>query len=59
VSDEHTPRNLLLRAVRTGAPPVQRDLADYDALIDDWGVVPALATRIPEHLAAARGSATG
>jgi hypothetical protein len=38
---------------------VQRDLADYDALIDDWGVVPALATRIPEHLAAARGSATG
>jgi len=58
VSDEHTPRNLLLRAVRTGAPPARADLADYDALTTEWGVVPALATRIPEELAAARATAT-
>jgi SAM-dependent methyltransferase len=58
VGDEHTPRNLLLRAVRTGAPPAEADLADYDALTDEWGLDPALADRIPVELAAARARAT-
>ena len=54
VSDEHTNRNLLLRAVRTGARPSDDDLADYDRLVADWGVEPALAARLADELAAAR-----
>jgi hypothetical protein len=57
VSDQHTPRNLLLRAVRTGAPPKADDLVDYDRLVADWGVRPALAERIAPELAAARDRA--
>jgi len=41
VDSAHTPRNLLLRARRTGRPePGAR--ADYDALTAQWGVTPAL-----------------
>lgn len=54
VSDEHTNRNLLLRAVRTGAAPSASDVEDYDALVADWGVAPALADRIADRLAVAR-----
>lgn len=57
VSDQHTPRNLMLRAVRTGAPAKADDLADYDRLVADWGVHPALAERIAPELAAARDRA--
>jgi len=56
VSDEHTQRNLLLRAVRTGAAPSASDIDDYDALVSQWQVVPALSTRIAGRLALARGS---
>lgn len=54
VSDEHTNRNLMLRAVRTGAKPSRDDLADYDRLAAEWGVEPALATRIAPELERAR-----
>ncbi|HET7901384.1 MAG TPA: SAM-dependent methyltransferase [Candidatus Nanopelagicales bacterium] len=54
VSDEHTNRNLMLRAVRTGARPSREDLADYDRLAAEWDVVPALATRIAPELERAR-----
>jgi hypothetical protein len=57
VSDEHTPRNLLLRGVRTGAAASTSDLTDHDALIADWGVAPVLATELSAELAAARGRA--
>jgi hypothetical protein len=57
VSDQHTPRNLMLRAVRTGAAPTAADLEDYDGLVGDWSVTPALATRIAPEVAAARGGA--
>ena len=54
VSDEHTPRNLMLRAVRTGSPAQAGDLADYDALVAQWGVTPSLATQLAPELEAAR-----
>ncbi len=54
VSDEHTNRNLMLRAVRTGAVPSASDLDEYDALVAQWGVSPALAARIADDLRAAR-----
>jgi SAM-dependent methyltransferase len=57
VSDQHTPRNLMLRAVRTGAAPTAADLEDYDRLVGDWSVTPALAVRVAPELAAARGGA--
>jgi hypothetical protein len=55
VSDEHTNRNLMLRAVRTDAAPSAADLAELDGLVADWQVEPALAQRIPAELATARG----
>jgi SAM-dependent methyltransferase len=39
VDSRHTPRNLLLRARRTG---VNADRLEYDALTSQWGVTPAL-----------------
>ena len=54
VSDEHTNRNLMLRGVRTGARASQADLADYDTLVREWNVLPALSVRIEPELRAAR-----
>jgi SAM-dependent methyltransferase len=42
VDSRHTPRNLLLRARRTGAAPTADQRAEYAALVEDWGVSPAL-----------------
>jgi SAM-dependent methyltransferase len=41
VDSAHTPRNLLLRARRTGLTD-DRQRAEYDALTTQWGVTPAL-----------------
>ncbi len=43
VDSAHTPRNLLLRARHTGAPATGELRAEYDSLVDQWGVTPALA----------------
>jgi SAM-dependent methyltransferase len=42
VDSRHTPRNLLLRARRTGAPATPDQRAEYAALTTAWGVTPAL-----------------
>jgi hypothetical protein len=57
VSDQHTNRNLMIRAVRTGAVPTDLDLDEYDALVAEWHVRPALAERIPDVLSGAREGA--
>ncbi|MFA5918500.1 MAG: SAM-dependent methyltransferase [Candidatus Nanopelagicaceae bacterium] len=46
VGGEHTPRNLLIRAVKTGAIPDSNDLARYRELVELWKIKPALATRL-------------
>ncbi|MDP1711862.1 MAG: SAM-dependent methyltransferase [Candidatus Nanopelagicaceae bacterium] len=46
VGGEHTPRNLLIRAVKTGAVPDSNDLARYRELVELWKLKPALATRL-------------
>lgn len=46
VDSAHTPRNALIRAVRTGAPPDEATRAAYDELVRTWGVRPALADRL-------------
>jgi SAM-dependent methyltransferase len=44
VESRHTPRNLLLRATRTGAAPTPAQLREYDQLVAAWSVTPRLAT---------------
>ena len=43
VDSKHTPRNTLLRAVRTGAEPRDRAREEYDTLTSTWSLRPALA----------------
>jgi SAM-dependent methyltransferase len=43
IDSAHTPRNLMLRARRTGAAPTPDQRAEYDSLTAQWGVTPALA----------------
>jgi SAM-dependent methyltransferase len=43
IDSAHTPRNLMLRARRTGAAPTADQRAEYDSLTGQWGVTPALA----------------
>jgi hypothetical protein len=44
VGSQHTPRNTLLRAVRTGGPAVASSTRDeYDELVSAWGITPRLA----------------
>ena len=63
VDSRHTPRNALLRAVRTGAPPTPRRVAEYTDLLDAWHVTPKLgellAPELRPVLAAPPGTAAG
>ncbi|MGN6577447.1 MAG: class I SAM-dependent methyltransferase [Nocardioides sp.] len=43
VESQHTPRNTLLRAVRTGAPAPESARAELEELTRTWGVHPKLA----------------
>jgi SAM-dependent methyltransferase len=44
VESQHTPRNTMLRAVRTGGPVKGGSVRkEYDDLVDTWGIDPALA----------------
>jgi SAM-dependent methyltransferase len=44
VESQHTPRNTLIRAVRTGPPSTGRHLrSEYDELAAQWGITPRLA----------------
>jgi SAM-dependent methyltransferase len=42
VDSRHTPRNLLLRARRTEAPPTEAQREEYARMVAEWGVTPAL-----------------
>ena len=48
VDSQHTPRNTLLRAVRTGAAA---DTSEYDELVAAWGVRPRLGELLAEPTA--------
>lgn len=52
VDSKHTPRNALLRAVYTGAPPTPELVEEYRRLVADWRIEPALATRLGARLPA-------
>jgi SAM-dependent methyltransferase len=56
VDTAHTPRNALIRAVRTGAQATGETAAAYAELTAQWGVRPALADRLADiHPALAGG----
>ena len=44
IGGEHTPRNLMIRAVKTGASPEPSDVAKYEEMLALWKVKPALAS---------------
>ena len=46
IGGEHTPRNIMIRAVKTGAKPDVGDMKQYEELISAWSIKPALAERI-------------
>jgi SAM-dependent methyltransferase len=50
VSDEHTPRNLLIRAVRTNAQPDQLEIQRYREMRTIWNLNPFLEDLISEFL---------
>ncbi len=48
IGGEHTPRNLMIRAVKTGAPIEAMEVSRYEEMIGAWKVRPALA-RLLNH----------
>ncbi|MDQ6934240.1 MAG: SAM-dependent methyltransferase [Actinomycetota bacterium] len=52
VESRHTPRNTLLRAVRTGAAPSARVREEYAELVERWQLHPRLAELLDAQLAA-------
>ena len=52
VGGEHTPRNLMIRATKTGAKPDAIDVTRYKEMLAEWKVQPALAQRLAKELGA-------
>ncbi len=50
VESQHTPRNTLLRAVRTGAAPSDAVRGEFEELTKTWGVHPKLAELLDARL---------
>jgi hypothetical protein len=50
VAGEHTPRNLMIRAVKTGAKPDQVDIDLYHQMLDQWKITPVLAAALSDQL---------
>ncbi|GAA1735826.1 methyltransferase [Luedemannella helvata] len=49
IDSRHTPRNLLLRARRTGAAPTAAQRDEYARLVAEWGLTPHLATLLGDQ----------
>ena len=54
VGGEHTPRNTLIRAIRTNAPASRESWEEYDNMVRTWGVEPFLAEELRRELDEAR-----
>lgn len=59
VGSRHTPRNTLIRAVRTGARPAGAQVSEYLALVAAWGISPRLAVLLAAELAAVAPDGAG
>jgi SAM-dependent methyltransferase len=57
IGGEHTPRNTMIRAVRTNSKAAPELWTEYDEMVATWGVTPWLAEALQPELAAAREEA--
>jgi SAM-dependent methyltransferase len=55
IGGEHTARNIMIRAVKTGAPVQAIDKERYEQMIKQWSVTPYLSKLLSEKLKAAAG----
>ncbi len=46
IGGEHTPRNIMIRAVFTGAKADSKDFESYKKMLEEWKIDPALASRL-------------
>jgi SAM-dependent methyltransferase len=51
IGGEHTPRNIMIRAVQTGAKIDQIEIAKYRNMLADWAISPYLAQLLKNELA--------
>ena len=52
IGGEHTPRNIMIRAVKTGAKVDEAEVARYQAMLADWKIAPHLAELLKSELSA-------
>ena len=55
VAGEHTPRNLMIRAFKTGAPAQRADIEELEQIIAQWKIEPALIVRLKDELSVRLG----
>ncbi len=56
VDSRHTPRNAMVRAVRTGARPTPAQVDEYRDLVSQWEIRPALEQMLRSELVSVLGS---
>ena len=47
IGGEHTPRNLMIRAVKSDVIPEAIDMQRYKEMCSQWGITPALESKLP------------
>ena len=52
IGGEHTPRNIMIRAVKTGVKVDPADVDRYQAMLADWKIAPHLAELLKSELSA-------
>ena len=52
VGGEHTPRNIMIRAVKTGVKVDPAEVDRYQAMLADWKIAPHLAELLKSELSA-------
>ena len=50
IGGEHTARNIMIRAVKTGAAVQSKDKERYEKMVEDWNVTPYLSKLLKEQL---------
>lgn len=48
IGGEHTPRNIMIRAVKTGAKIEGAEVKKYELMKEEWNVIPALEKLLPD-----------
>jgi hypothetical protein len=58
ISLEHTAKNLMIRAHRTGGEPRPEQVEQYRSLRDQWNIEPYLERKLSDRLSAVLPTAT-